>query len=240
VKGKLLLLPNLLWEEGKHCDVMPESVDRAVEGLDVLIAENEKAGRRYLKRFVFPPHKTFRDISIHLLNEHSTKQDVLHLAEQITEGKTWGLISDAGMPCLADPGAHLVLICRQKNIVIETFPGPSAMMLALVLSGFPAQSFSFHGYLPRDAEPLKKALLSLEDRARKEKMTQLWIETPYRNEKMLKAICDALHPSTQLCVACSLTAPDQRVATQTIAAWRKEDLGSWNDKPAVFLLSIAH
>ncbi len=234
---KLLLFPNVLFDEGDHRQVIPESVDRAVAGIDCLIAESEKGGRRFLKRFVFPVGKSFRDIPIHLLNEHSSPQDIAHLAAQITsKDQTWGLVSDAGLPCLADPGARLVFLCRQKGVEIEAFSGPSSMVMALELSGLTAQAFAFHGYLPQEGELLKKKLVGLEERARKEKATQLWIETPYRNEKMLKVVCEVLQGPTLLCVASGLTSPEQRVVTQPISAWRKESHAEWDDKPAVFLI----
>ncbi len=232
----LYLLPNLLADLEAHAAQLPSSVDSAVSRLTHLIAESEKEGRRFLRRFTFPPPKTFREIPIHLLNEHSTPADKKALLDLILKGGVWGLVSDCGMPCLADPGADLVLMAREKNIPIEALPGPSSILLALVLSGLGGQHFIFHGYLPKEEAPLLNALKAIEKSSLKDRATHLFIETPYRNERMFDKIVKGLSPETWLCIACDLTAPAQLVQTKKIKEWKKDPAPKIDKRPCVFLL----
>ncbi|MBS0629697.1 MAG: SAM-dependent methyltransferase [Verrucomicrobia bacterium] len=224
--GQLLLLPNLLNKEAEHQLYFPISVDRAVQSITGLIAENEKEGRAYLKRFGV----TVQGFPIKLLNEHS--QDIEELLAPMKNGERWGLISDAGLPVLADPGYLLVRRARMLGIAIEAFIGPSSLILALMLSGLPAQRFSFHGYFPYEPE---KALKKLEERSREEKATQVFIETPYRNEKMLATLLATLSDSTVLSVAWDLTMPTQGVETYPVKDWKRRPLPNIHKHPAVFL-----
>jgi 16S rRNA (cytidine1402-2'-O)-methyltransferase len=233
----LLLLPNLLDEELNHHLFLPASVDAAVASLDGLIAESEKSARRYLKRFTFPSPKTFRDIPIHLLNEHTPEQELGALLEPLKRGKRWGVVSDCGLPCLADPGARLIARAHILGIPMEALVGPSSITLALMLSGFSAQAFAFHGYLERDAALLQKQLRMLEERSKKEKSTQLFIEAPYRNDKMLEQLTKTLGDATMLCTASNLTSPNQQVICKSIKDWKSKPLPPLNDHPTVFLFS---
>ena len=158
----LWLFPNLLADLESHRDYLPKSVDVAVAKLTGLIAEHEKQGRRFLRRFIFEPPKTFRDIPIRQLNEHSTDADKRKLIEEIKQGGCWGMVSDCGMPCLADPGADLVLMARREGIEVETFSGPSSILFAIVLSGLGGQHFTFHGYLPKEETALVHHLKQIE------------------------------------------------------------------------------
>jgi len=224
--GQLLLLPNLLDKEAEHQHFLPTSVDRAVQGLDGLIAENGKEGRAYLKRFGV----AVQGFPIHLLNEHN--QEIEELLIPIREGQRWGLISDAGLPVLADPGYQLVRRARMLGIAVEAFIGPSSLILALMLSGLPAQRFAFHGYFPYEPE---KTLKKLEERSRDEKATQVFIEAPYRNEKVLTKLLGILSDTTVLSVAWDLTMATQGVETYTIKEWKRRPLPSIHKHPAVFL-----
>ncbi len=228
----LYLLPNLLADLPSHSAYLPNSVDAAVAQLTGLIAENEKEGRRFLRRFTYPSPKTFRDIPIRLLNEHSTPQDKQELLKEIRHGGIWGLVSDCGMPCLADPGADLVLMAREKGIPVETFAGPSSILIALVLSGLGGQHFTFHGYLPKEENPLIQELKKIE----KLPGSQLFIETPYRNQRLLEKILNSLNDQTWLCLACDLTLPTQFVATKKIGQWKKLPLPDLDKRPCVFVL----
>ena len=221
----LILLPNLISEETSHELFLPAIVKEKVAVINGIIAESEKEARRYLKRFI--PH--FREIPIRLLNEHTS--DINELIKPLLKGETWGLISDAGLPCIADPGHLLVAKARELNIQVQALPGPSSLMLALMLSGLPAQRFSFHGYLPREEVELKAQLRKLE----KEGITQLFIEAPYRSEKMLNTLIETLNDKTRLCVASNLTATDEFVATHSIFQWKKLSKPQINKKPTVFL-----
>lgn len=233
-KGTLYLLPNLLEDQLDWQASLPKSVEEAVMDLDGIIAESEKAARRYLLRFI--DREKLQTIAIQLLNEHTDSNQLKPLLKPIQNGEKWGILSDAGLPCIADPGSHLVYLAQQcSNISVRSFAGPSSLLLGLQLSGLTAQRFAFHGYLPRKEPELKKALESLEKRSQHEKATQIWIEAPYRSLKMASFAINTLHPSTLFCIAQSLDSPDQCVRTQTIGTWRKSpiDLGK---VPAVFFL----
>ncbi len=229
--GKLLLLPNLLEETLPYEPFLPASVATAVSSLQGLIAESEKAGRRYLRKFV--SHEQMAKTPLKTLNEHTQQKELDELLLPLERGETWGLISDAGLPCVADPGSDLVYLARQKNIHIETFTGPSSILIALQLSGFNGQRFCFHGYLPREIPLLEQKIKELEKNSRFE--TQIWIEAPYRSMKMLELLKQILQPSTRLCIAVNLTAANQRVASQTVEKWVKVSFPI-EKEPAVFLL----
>lgn len=224
--GQLLLLPNLLNKEAHHELFLPKSVDKAVLSLNGLIAESEKEGRAYLKRFGAP----FREMPIHLLNKHM--QEIEELLKPLQKGETWGLISDAGLPILADPGYQLVARAKKLGLIVKAFVGPSSLIFALMLSGLPAQQFSFHGYLPRNP---KEMIKMLETRAKEERSTQVFIETPYRNQKLFELLLATLSANTILCVAWDLTLPTQGVETHKIAEWKKRSLPNLHKRPTVFL-----
>lgn len=225
--GKLYLLPNLLEESLPAEPFLPTSVAEAVRTIQGLIAESEKMARRYLRRFL--THDEMAKRPIMLLNEHS--KEVMPLMQPLLRGEIWGLISDAGLPCLADPGSDLVWLAHQNGIEVETFVGPSSIVMALQLSGFGGQHFSFHGYLPREPQELEKKVLGLE----KQPGTKIWIEAPYRSAKMLDILKQVLKPATRLCVAANLTTPTERVVSQTIARWREISF-VLEKEPVVFLI----
>jgi 16S rRNA (cytidine1402-2'-O)-methyltransferase len=209
----LYLLPNLLHEQATW-PLQPPA-------LDALIAESEKAGRQYLKRYALGQRP------IYLLNEHTRNPlELLQLEEERV-----GLISDAGMPCLADPGADLIWAARQKGIEIHAFPGPSSIVLALVLSGLPGQKFTFHGYLERDTPKLEQQI-----RALPKKMTHIFIETPYRNQKMLEQLLRCLHDQDRLSIAIDLTGPEEQVISLSVKEWKRAKHPLLDKRPAVFLL----
>lgn len=225
--GKLLLLPNLLGDLPDHSPFLPGSVDSAVASLDGLIAESEKGGRRFLSRFKLSkkPH----EIPIALLNKHN--QDYDFLLEPCLQGETWGVVSDAGLPCLADPGALLVARARERGVKVEAFIGPSSIVLSLMLSGLPSQCFHFHGYLPKDPKNRDQAIRKTARSAG----TQIFIEAPHRNEGTLEALLRELPDEVKLCVACDLTLPSQRVMTEKVATWKKVPLPKIQKKPTIFL-----
>ena len=225
--GKLLLLPNVLDEALPHEPFLPNSVQGAVEQIQGLIVESEKAGRRFLRRFL--SHDRMAALPLKLLNEHTTSLD--ELLAPLLQGQTWGLISDAGLPCIADPGSELVWLAQERGVEIETFVGPCSILMALQLSGFSGQRFSFHGYLPRELPDLEKKLHELEKQAG----AQIWIEAPYRSAKMLETLLRVLKPETRLCVAVNLTTPNQRVHSATVSKWRAHSFPLAKE-PAVFLL----
>ncbi|OGN59304.1 MAG: hypothetical protein A3C42_04910 [Chlamydiae bacterium RIFCSPHIGHO2_02_FULL_45_9] len=225
--GKLYLLPNLLDDSLSIEPFLPISVNQAVREIHGLIAESEKQARRYLRKFL--TRDEMSQVPLKILNEHT--QDLQECIEPLKKGETWGLISDAGLPCIADPGANLVWLAHQNQIELKTFVGPSSIIIALQLSGFSGQVFSFHGYLPRDVDSLVSFLLHLE----KKEGSHIWIEAPYRSQKMLDLIKKTLHPSTRLSLAVNLTTDRQRVVSQTIERWKKDPF-SIDKEPAVFII----
>ncbi len=231
----LILLPNLLSSEAVVDDWLAPAVTQAVLSIDGLIAESPKGGRAFLK--LFPLEKKISEIPQAVLNEHTSLEEQSALLLPLQQGQIWGLVSDAGLPCLADPGARLVARARELGIVVRALSGPSAFVIALMLSGFSAQSFTFHGYLAREGEELKLQLQQIERQIREKGQTQGFIETPYRNMKLLGALLAFLGEDLLLSIAWNLTAPDQGVITLPIRSWKKSALPKLDDKPAVFLLS---
>lgn len=239
MKTTLVLLPNVLDESLSHEGFLPANINELVSGLDGLIAESEKGGRKFLMRFTFSNARTFRDIPIRLLNEHSDTSDIDELVKTINEGGRWGLISDCGLPCIADPGAQLVARMQHNKVEIEVVPGPSSIIMALMLSGISSQSFSFNGYLPKKPEQIKPAILQQQKMSAFQKQTQIYIEAPYRSKKTLQYLISYLAPDTELCVAWNLTLKTQGVITKTVSQWKGTALPDLNKMPAVFLFRSA-
>lgn len=219
----LHLLPNLLAEGLDPKIAFPPVLYEVVPTLDGLIGESERNSRRYLK--LFTPN--FRDIPIVLLNEHTKTID--ELLQPLVKGENWGLISDCGMPCLADPGARLVSAARKKRVGIQAYPGPSSILLALMLSGLSGQSFAFHGYMPREKESFQKKLRNLIQSADKQRQTQIFIEAPYRNNPTRDRLIEQVPKHLDI-----LAAVDLMFDSQEIIDLRKQpDL---HKRPAIFLV----
>lgn len=235
MKSALLLLPNLIGDHRHHELFLPASVDKAVASIDGLIAESETAGRRYLGRFQMA--KPANEIPISVYRETSSDEEIDFFLEPLLRGERWGLVSDAGLPCVADPGARLVRRARQLSIPVQAFVGPSAIMLGLMLSGLSAQRFNFHGYLEKDPEKRNKQIRDLEVIARKDKATQIFIEAPYRNKHLLESLINKLADETWLCVAWELTTPNQGVVCQPVSLWKKGTPPTIEKKNAVFMFS---
>lgn len=234
-KPALLLLPNLLDEKHQHHEIfLPASVDRAVESLDGLIAESELGGRRYLKRF--NTQKPAQEIPIALLNQKTSDEDYDFLLEPIIAGERWGVVSDAGMPCIADPGSKLVARARERGIMIQAFVGPSSIFLSLMLSGLPGQRFAFNGYLPKDSQERCTGIKKLERISQQTDSTQIFMEAPHRNKHTLETLLETLSDKTLLCVAWDLTSPTQGLVSQSISRWKKSPLPAIEKKPAIFLI----
>lgn len=233
-QAALLLLPNLIGEHRHHQPFLPASVDRAVSTLDGLIAESVTAGRRYLGRF--ETKKPAHEIPIAIYDKKTPDEDLDFLLEPIRKGERWGLVSDAGLPCIADPGSKLVLRAKQIGISIQSFVGPSSILLALMASGLPGQRFAFHGYLDKEITKRKKQIAVLEKRAKEEEATQIFMETPFRNEQTFEAIMEVLHEQTLLSVAWDLTLTGQGCVTQTVQVWKKNPAPNIDKKNALFLI----
>lgn len=227
--GRLYLLPNLLFPDLPLDHFLPKSVFLAVEELSGLIAEDEREGRRYLRKFL--SHERLQKIPISLLNKHQS--EVSEFVKRLEKGEVLGLVCDAGLPCIADPGFSLVALAQQKKIEIRALSGPCSLTMALQLSGFSGRRFTFHGYLPKEAIDLEKAFRKMA----REKTTHIWIETPYRGDRMLEIAKITLPSSSRLALAIQLSSPEQKVIVKSIEKWRKIvfHLGK---VPTVFLCEI--
>jgi 16S rRNA (cytidine1402-2'-O)-methyltransferase len=242
--GTLYLIPNTLGptEAGALSFVLPEQVQEITSQLDYFVAENAKTARAFLKLVAVghPLARPLQEIQIAELNVNTPAQALDAMLEPLLAGRDAGLVSEAGVPAVADPGADLVRLAHRHGITVRPLVGPSSLLLAVMASGLNGQSFAFNGYLPTDAAQRAKRIRELEQRSRAEKQTQLFIETPYRNAQMLEALVASCQPGTLICVATDLSLPSESVRTDTGANWKKAlAAGKGTDfhkKPTVFLL----
>lgn len=233
VLGKLYLLPVPLGNEGDPKDVLPQSVERSIEFIDHYIVENEKTARRFIKAIL--PTKKQPDLKLSVLNKHTEPSEHYDFIQPCLEGLNVGLMSEAGCPGVADPGAAMVKIAHEKGIQVVPLVGPSSILLAIMASGMNGQSFAFNGYLPIDKGEKKNALKNFEKLSQDKNQSQLFIETPYRNNKLLEDILTTLQPSTHLCIAADITLPNEFIKTKTIAQWKKENTDLHN-RPCIFIV----
>ena len=198
------------------------------------VAENAKTARAFLK--ALPAASPLQQIEIHELNEHTPASALPHLLAPALAGHDLGLISEAGCPAVADPGATLVALAHQQGVPVIPMVGPSSLLLALMASGLSGQAFTFHGYLPSDTLARERRLHELEKESQQQQRTQIFIETPYRNRQLLVSLVNCCAPGTRLCVATDLTLADEQIATRTVAEWRRQTLPEISRRPTVFLL----
>lgn len=226
--GKLILFGNTLGEGGEH--LFSAFYSELIPQLDGVIGESDKGARRFLAYFRHQLDKPIHHIPVALFRKKTDTRDINFLLEPIEAGETWGYVSDAGWPCVADPGHLLVQRCRKKNIPVEACLGPSAIFYALVLSGFDGNRFAFNGYFPKEPQARKQEIL----RAQKERGAQIYIEAPYRNQAAFESLLENLDDQRLLCIAKNLTLLDEEVATRTVATWRERGC-SFAKEPVVFL-----
>jgi len=231
--GTLYLIPVTLGDDNIS-KVLPADVVSIAQQLDTFVVESEKSARHFLS--TIKTIKPVRELVLNLLNEHTEDKDVSALLTPLLAGKNIGLMSDAGCPGVADPGAKLVELAHQKGIRIVPFVGPSSILLSVMASGLNGQQFAFLGYLPVDKTLRNQKLKEIEKRSLTHKETQLFIETPYRNQHMLEAILSMCQPNTRLCVACDISLGTEMIMTKTIASWKKTPLPDLHKRPTVFLL----
>lgn len=244
--GTLYLIPNTLGQtepqqENLLTQIIPDTVQKMTSQLSHFVAENAKTTRAYLK-LLNQSHtlaKPMQELQIAELNVNTPAQALEALLAPLIQGHDVGLISEAGVPAVADPGANLVRLAHQRSIQVRPLVGPSSLLLALMASGLNGQSFAFHGYLPTDAALRARRIKELEERSRKEQQTQLLIETPYRNAAMLEALAGNCLPHTLICVATDLTLSSERITTLAAAEWKKRlqanQAPDFHKKPTVFL-----
>ncbi len=232
ILGKLYLIPTRLGDN-PPLEVLPLSVKKIVEQVNVYIVENEKSARRFIKRV--SPGKSQNSLKLKLLNKYTQENELDHFLDECKEGISIGLVSEAGCPAIADPGSDIVKLAHENGIQVVPLVGPSSIILALMSSGMNGQNFAFNGYLPIEQSDRKSALKRLEKLSHDYHQTQIFIETPYRNNKILEDICSVLHPNTKVCVACDLTLPTEYIKTATVNEWKQINI-DLHKRPAIFLI----
>jgi 16S rRNA (cytidine1402-2'-O)-methyltransferase len=231
-KGKLILIPCSLGDTAIDA-VLPLENTTHINSCSEFIVENIRTARRFLIKSNIKT--AIDDLEFHLLNKHTKAHELSAMLNCTAEGKNIGLLSEAGCPGIADPGADIVKIAHSMQIAVIPLVGPSSILLSLMASGLNGQNFAFSGYLPKDRAERKKRILFLEDLSLRQQQTQLFIETPYRNNHMLEDLCQYCHPNTILVVASNLTTESENITRDTIKNWRKKSV-DLNKKPSVFLI----
>lgn len=229
--GKLFLIPTTIAESTQH-SVIPSSVIEALKHIDHFLAEDIRTARRYLSSLKI--YDSIEPLHFSVLNKETREQDLPELFAPIREGKNIGVLSESGCPGIADPGALAARYAHQHGIQVIPLTGPSSILLALMASGLTGQNFAFHGYLPIDGKESTEAIRSFEKESRSKRQTQIFIETPYRNNAMTGNLLKALHEDTLLCIAIDITGKDESIITKPVKAWRK-DKPELPKSPAVFL-----
>jgi 16S rRNA (cytidine1402-2'-O)-methyltransferase len=213
---------------------MPPEVIATAQKLEHFVVETEKPARQFLS--AIKTSKPVRELSFNLLNEHTQDKDLPMLLAPLLAGHDLGLMSDAGCPGIADPGSKLVELAHKKGVRVVPFVGPSSILLSLMASGLNGQCFTFLGYLPVDKTTRISKLKEIEKRSLSNKETQIFIETPYRNQQILEAILSTCNANTRLCIACHVSLNDEMIVTKRISEWKQSELPNLNKKPTVFLL----
>ena len=231
-KGKLYLIPSPLGDNDPS-EVIPQPVLNSLEGFRTFVVEEIRTARRYLSKAGLKGK--IGDLEFHELNEHTEQSTVEGYLKLFDNGNDVALISEAGLPAVADPGAQLVALAHRHGIEVVPAVGPSSLMMSLMASGLNGQSFAFCGYIPAKTEERKSKLKLLEKVSGQLKQTQIIIETPYRNDSLFKDILSTCSPSTRLCVAANITMPDAFIKTKTVSQWKKENL-IIGKRPCVFLI----
>lgn len=230
--GKLYLIPCTLGDS-PPLEVLPLLVKKAVEEIDHYIVENEKNARRFIKSI--HPRKSQPDLHFSIINKYTDPSEIPAMLEHCLQGIDIGVMSDAGSPGIADPGAAVVAEAHDRGIQVVPLVGPSSILLGMMASGFNGQSFAFNGYLPIDKKERKSEIKRLERLSAEIEQSQLFIETPYRNEQMMESLLASLHPQTRLCVACDITLPTEFIKTMTAEDWKKTKV-DLDKRPTLFII----
>lgn len=231
-KGNLYLIPCPLGDVSP-LEVLPLSVKNAIEKIDHYIVEHEKNARRFIKSIV--PEKQQSALKIQEINKFTDESEIPSMLNPCLEGFDVGIISDAGCPGIADPGARAVHYAHEKGIKVVPLVGPSSLLLAMMASGFNGQNFAFNGYLPIDKGERKTELKRLEKLSKDFDQSQLFIETPYRNNQMLQSLTENLSAPTKICVACDITLPSEYIKTATVELWKKIKV-DLHKRPTLFII----
>ncbi len=232
-KGVLYLIPTLLGE-APIVESWPEGHRKVINNLKVFIVENLRSARRFLKLAGY--QHPFDEVTFHILNKHTTLHELTTFILPASSGSSIGLLSEAGCPCIADPGQMIVAQAHQMGIRVKPLVGPSSIMLALMASGMNGQAFQFHGYLPIQKQQRTNQLKQLEKLAEQTGTTQIFMETPFRNMQMLEDVLKSCRPDTMFCIAADLTTQNEFIRTQSIKTWLQQKLPNLHKRPAIFLL----
>ena len=230
--GKLYLIPTTMGDSDP-LDVLPQKVKRTIDFIEDYIVENEKTARKFIKSIA--PDKVQATLRLHSLNKHTEVSEHANMIQPCLEGRNVGIMSEAGCPGVADPGAVIVKLAHEKGIQVIPLVGPSSILLAMMASGMNGQSFAFNGYLPIEKGDKKLALKNFEKLSLDKDQSQLFIETPYRNNKLLEDIMQTLHPATHLCIATDITLPTEYIKTLRIQDWKKMKIDLHN-RPTIFII----
>lgn len=234
-KGTLYLIPCPISEESAPYDVTPEANRKVITSLDYFIVENLRSARRFLSKAGLAGH--IDELEFDELSEHTTSpREVERMVAKIEAGRSAGVISEAGVPAVADPGQLIVETCHKHHIRVVPLVGPSSIIMAMMASGLNGQSFAFNGYLPIKEPDRTRAIKRLESRATGEHQSQAMIEAPYRNTKLAEQILASCGAQTRLTIACDITSANEYIRTATIAEWRKEGVPDINKRPTIFIL----
>ncbi|AVI51538.1 SAM-dependent methyltransferase [Pukyongia salina] len=231
-KGNLYLIPCTLGET-PPLEVLPLLVKKAVEEIDYYVVEHEKNARRFIKSI--SPRKSQPDLQFKLINKYTDESEIPDMLAPCHEGLDVGVISDAGCPGIADPGAAVVEEAHKQGIKVVPLVGPSSILMAMMASGFNGQNFAFNGYLPIDKRERRKEIKRLERLSEEYNQSQLFIETPYRNNQLLESILSTVQGNTRICVACDISLPDEFILTLTADEWKQKKV-DLNKRPTLFII----
>ena len=230
--GKLYLIPTTLGDT-EPLEVMPLSIKKVIEQIDYYIVENEKSARRFIKSIA--PKKSQPALTLKLLDKYAVEEETQRYLDVCTQGINVGLLSEAGVPAIADPGASIVKLAHLQNVQVVPLVGPSSILMAMMASGMNGQNFAFNGYLPIDKGDRKRAIKDLERISLDKGQSQIFIETPYRNDKMLADLKAILSPQTNLCIAADITLPSEYIKTMSVQDWKHQQ-PDLHKKPAIFII----
>lgn len=231
-KGKLYLIPSTLGEI-PPLEVLPISIKRAIEEINIYIVENEKTARHFIKKI--SPRKSQPSLTLFPLNKFTEASEIPSFLNPCSEGYDVGILSEAGCPGIADPGAAVVKIAHERNIQVVPLVGPSSIILALMASGMNGQNFAFNGYLAIEGSERKKQIKTLEKKSKEENQSQIFIETPYRNNKLLEELVKTVSGNTRICVACDITLTTEFIRTKPASQWKLEQV-DLHKRPTIFII----
>lgn len=231
-KGSLYLIPTTMGESNPF-DVLPQTVKNTIDNLSHFIVENDKTARRFIKNI--SPEKQQSSLQLYPLNKRTEPSEYASYIQPCLDGQSVGVISEAGCPGVADPGAEIVALAHQNNIKVIPLVGPSSILMAMMASGMNGQSFAFNGYLPIDKSDKKKAIKNFERLSLEHNQSQLFIETPYRNNKLLEDLIQLLHKDTLVCVACDITLETEYIKTKKVQDWKREKV-DLHKRPTLFII----